>query len=61
MEVVALILLSLHNSARSFKVKNYWVIELMMVLLLLLHSHVKQETCSTSMNEVALTMGVTMS
>ena len=50
MEVVVLILRNLPNSTRSCKVKNYWVIELVTVLLLLLLSHVKQGICSTLMS-----------
>ena len=50
MEVVVLILWNLPNSTRSCKVKNYWVIELVTVLLLLLLSHVKQGICSTLMS-----------
>jgi len=49
-EVVVLILLNLPNSTRSCKVKNYWAIELVTVLLLLLLSHVKQGICSTLMS-----------
>ena len=48
--MVVLILLNLPNSTRSCKVKNYWAIELVTVLLLLLLSHVKQGICSTLMS-----------
>lgn len=60
-EVVVLILRNLPNSTRSCKVKNYWVLNLMVVLLLLLLSHVKQGIYSTLMSGVAPAMRVTVS
>ena len=56
MEVVVLILRNLPNSTRYCKVKNYWVIELVTVLLLLLLSHVKQGIYSTLMSVFGISL-----